>query len=304
MSGEQRGQLSRSYEQALVGYGYDSSKLLVNKHLMNLKFLGLIAMLFPGAKVVFTHRDPRDTGLSCFLGNFSTRMHPELQSIESIAMVVEQNQRLMDHWKSVLPLEWMDVQYADMIHEQDRVTRSLIEFADLPWDDRVGLLRFRQDSDDLELRSGQQADLFELSGAVQELRVSPGPTAGGMKSSGGLLVDRPVVHFIQEYRVLSMSSMSSLSMMPQLGRLLFVGMALCLASCGDSGPAVSDREIPRPLKSDFEPEITRAFEQAIQSVQETPSARNWAAWSHLSSPPGTECSDRRLPTGRLPWRCP
>ena len=136
MSGEQRGQLSRSYEQALVGYGYDSSKLLVNKHLMNLKFLGLIAMLFPGAKVVFTHRDPRDTGLSCFLGNFSTRMHPELQSIESIAMVVEQNQRLMDHWKSVLPLEWMDVQYADMIHEQDRVTRSLIEFAGLPWDDR------------------------------------------------------------------------------------------------------------------------------------------------------------------------
>lgn len=65
-------------------------------------------------------------------------------------------------------------------------------------------------------------------------------------------------------------------MMPQLGRLLLVGMALCLASCGDSGPAVSDREIPRPLKSDFEPEITRAFEQAIQSVQETPSARNWA----------------------------
>ena len=69
-----------------------------------------------------------------------------------------------------------------------------------------------------------------------------------MKSSGGLLVDRPVVHFIQEYRVLSMSSMSSLSMMPKLSRLLLVGMVLCLASCGDSGPAVSDREIPRPLQ--------------------------------------------------------
>ena len=102
-----------------------------------------------------------------------------------------------------------------------------------------------------------------------------------MKSSGGLLVDRPVVHFIQEYRVLSMSSMSSLSMMPQLGRLLFVGMALCLASCGDSGPAVSDREIPRPLER-------LEDEQAIRSVQDP--VGETGRLGHLSSPPGTSTS--------------
>lgn len=136
MSALQRQQLSQSYEQAILGYGFKPGGLFVNKHLLNLKFLGLIAMLFPKAKVVFTHRDPRDMGLSCFLGNFSSRMHPELQSVESIALAVEQNQRLLNHWKSELPLEWMDVDYADMIHDQDRVSRSLIEFAGLPWDDR------------------------------------------------------------------------------------------------------------------------------------------------------------------------
>ena len=136
MTSQQRQQLSRSYEQALIGYGFDSNGLFVNKNLLNLKFLGLIAMLFPGSKVVFTHRDPRDTGLSCFLGNFSTRMHPELQSIEHIQLAIEQNRRLIDHWKSELPLEWMDVEYADMINDQDRVSRSLVEFAGLPWDDR------------------------------------------------------------------------------------------------------------------------------------------------------------------------
>ncbi|MDG2094800.1 MAG: sulfotransferase [Phycisphaerales bacterium] len=136
MTAQQRQQLSESYEQALIGYGFDSNGLFVNKNLLNLKFLGLIAMLFPGSKVVFTHRDPRDTGLSCFLGNFSTRVHPELQSIEHISLAVEQNRRLIDHWKSELPLEWMDVEYADMINDQDRVSRSLVEFAGLPWDDR------------------------------------------------------------------------------------------------------------------------------------------------------------------------
>ena len=93
-------------------------------------------MLFPNAKVIFTHRDPRDVGVSCFLGNFSSHVHPELQTVEHVALAIEQHQRLMDHWKSVLNLQWMDVQYEDMIKDQERVTREIVEFCDLPWDDR------------------------------------------------------------------------------------------------------------------------------------------------------------------------
>lgn len=64
--------------------------------------------------------------------------------------------------------------------------------------------------------------------------------------------------------------------MSHLARLLLAGFCLCLASCDDSGSARSDMEIPRPLKSDFEPEITKAFNMAAQSVQESPTPRNWA----------------------------
>ncbi|MBG83722.1 MAG: hypothetical protein CMJ40_04145 [Phycisphaerae bacterium] len=35
-------------------------------------------------------------------------------------------------------------------------------------------------------------------------------------------------------------------------------------------------EIPKPLKSDFEPEITKAFNMAAQSVEQSPTPRNWA----------------------------
>ncbi|MEE2907263.1 MAG: sulfotransferase [Planctomycetota bacterium] len=133
---EFRQQLAASYEHALIQYGFEDSGTFVNKNLHNLKLLGLIAMLFPNAKVIFTHRDPRDTGVSCFMGNFSPHVHPELQTVEDVAMAIEQHHRLMDHWKSVLNLPWMDVQYEDLITDQDRITREMVEFCGLPWDDR------------------------------------------------------------------------------------------------------------------------------------------------------------------------
>ena len=136
LTADHRRQLSASYEHALLKHGFASSDCYVNKHLFNLKLLGLIAMLFPNAKVIFTHRDPRDVGVSCFLGNFSSHVHPELQTVEHVALAIEQHQRLMDHWKSVLNLQWMDVQYEDMIKDQEKTTRQIVEFCDLPWDDR------------------------------------------------------------------------------------------------------------------------------------------------------------------------
>ena len=59
-------------------------------------------------------------------------------------------------------------------------------------------------------------------------------------------------------------------------RLLLAGICLFLIGCGDSGSARSEVEIPRPLKRDFEPEITKAFNMAAQSVEESPTPRNWA----------------------------
>ncbi|MAT82634.1 MAG: hypothetical protein CMJ29_13440 [Phycisphaerae bacterium] len=136
LTADLRRQLAASYEHALLQHGFESSNCYVNKHLYNLRLLGLIAMLFPNAKVIFTHRNPRDVGVSCYLGNFSSHVHPELQTVEHVALAIEQHQRLMDHWKSVLNLQWMDVQYEEMIRDQEKMTRDIVEFCGLPWDDR------------------------------------------------------------------------------------------------------------------------------------------------------------------------
>jgi hypothetical protein len=42
---------------------------------------------------------------------------------------------MMDHWHGVLPGKVLDIQYEDMVTDQETQTRRLIEYCGLPWED-------------------------------------------------------------------------------------------------------------------------------------------------------------------------
>ncbi|MEM1330622.1 MAG: sulfotransferase [Planctomycetota bacterium] len=133
-------QLALGYEQGIEGQGMAAAQTLVNKNLNNLVHLGMAALLFPGSKVIFTDRDPRDTGISCFMGTFRPESMPHLFAIDTIADAMAEFKRLAQHWKRVLPLEHITVRYEDLVRDCDAQTRAIVEHAGLPWDDRC--LRF------------------------------------------------------------------------------------------------------------------------------------------------------------------
>ena len=128
--------LVKHYEKSLLDHNYPETSTFVNKNLKNMQLLGLIAILFPNSKVIFTHRDTRDVGISCFMGSFSPQVHPELMSMENIGLMIKQFERLREHWKSVLPLEYLDIKYEDIIFNQESTTRKMIDFCGLPWDNK------------------------------------------------------------------------------------------------------------------------------------------------------------------------
>ena len=49
----------------------ESVTRIVDKHLLNFQFIGLIFSMFPKAKIIHTVRNPLDTCLSCFFQNFT-----------------------------------------------------------------------------------------------------------------------------------------------------------------------------------------------------------------------------------------
>lgn len=109
---------------------------VVNKSLKNYWNLGLIAMLFPKARVIFCRRDPLDNCISCFMNELMPGPMPWASDLADCGFAYRQHERLMDHWKSVLPLPILEIEYGQMIEDQGASTRAIIEFLDLPWDDR------------------------------------------------------------------------------------------------------------------------------------------------------------------------
>jgi hypothetical protein len=58
------------------------------------------------------------------------------RNLEHLGFVYRQHERLMNHWKNTLDLPMLTVKYEELVADQQRVTRQIIEFLGLPWDDR------------------------------------------------------------------------------------------------------------------------------------------------------------------------
>lgn len=112
---------------------------VVDKFPVNFLHLGIIATLFPKARIVHCRRDPIDTCLSCFFLNFGTRL-PFALDLRHLGRYYREYERLMAHWAQVLPLPIFDLDYEELTADQESASRRLIEFCGLPWDERC--LRF------------------------------------------------------------------------------------------------------------------------------------------------------------------
>ena len=106
---------------------------VTDKMPFNFRHLGLIALLFPGARVIHCVRDPLDVCLSCYFQNFGTG---NLYSFDlaHTGSFYRQYDRLMAHWRDRLDLPMLEVRYEDHVAEPERVCRALLAFLDLEWD--------------------------------------------------------------------------------------------------------------------------------------------------------------------------
>ena len=103
--------------------------------------LGLIALLFPQARVIHCRRDPLDTCLSCFFTNFQTSPAYHYR-LEDLGFYYRLYLRLMEHWRTVLPLAMLEVDYEDLVGRPEELSRKMIDFCGLPWDDHC--LRYHE----------------------------------------------------------------------------------------------------------------------------------------------------------------
>ena len=126
--------LADSYLEKLRAIGGDAERVS-DKMPRNFFYLGLIALMFPRARIIHCRRDPMDVCLSIYFRRFAYG-HGYAYDLTDIAVHYRQYQRLMQHWHEVLPLEICDVQYEELVANQASESRRLIDYCGLPWDDR------------------------------------------------------------------------------------------------------------------------------------------------------------------------
>ena len=116
--------------------GNDGFSVSTDKMPNNYWHLGLIRMMFPSSKIIHCIRDPRDNCLSCYFQNFAGQ-HPYADDLFNLGMYYRQYEKLMRHWRAVLDIQMLDVRYEELVADPEKISRQLLEYCGLEWDDCV-----------------------------------------------------------------------------------------------------------------------------------------------------------------------
>lgn len=108
---------------------------ITDKTPTNFRSLGLIAQLFPNARIIHARRDPMDTCFSCYMRNFHGSGDAFIYSLEWLGHYYQLYRKLMDHWRAVLPSPMLEVDYEALVADQAAESRRMVEFLGLEWNE-------------------------------------------------------------------------------------------------------------------------------------------------------------------------
>jgi len=129
-------ELGADYLKALRQGRSNKALRITDKLLGNFLHVGLIGILFPNAAIVHCRRDPMDSCLSSFTQMFQvSRDLAYTNDLTDLGFYYRQCERLMAHWREVLPKPMLEIEYEVMVANQEEVSRRLIEHVGLPWSD-------------------------------------------------------------------------------------------------------------------------------------------------------------------------
>lgn len=112
------------------------ARCIVNKMPANFRFVGIIRMLLPQARIIHVVRHPMATCFSCYTRLFAGDSMPYSYDLAALGRYYRNYARIIRHWRSVAPDAVFDLRYEDLVSDTRREARRLLAYAGLPWDPR------------------------------------------------------------------------------------------------------------------------------------------------------------------------
>ena len=108
---------------------------ITDKTPVNFLWLGLIHLALSRPRIIHCQRHPVDVCLSIYFTRFAGP-HDFAYDRGDLVFYYRQYERLMTHWRTVLPPDCLfDVQYQLLVADHEALTRRLVAFCGLEWND-------------------------------------------------------------------------------------------------------------------------------------------------------------------------
>jgi tetratricopeptide (TPR) repeat protein len=128
---------------AKSGIFKDGARFFTDKMPLNESHLGLISLLFPAAPVIHVIRHPLDVLLSVYSNHLTHGFFCAAQ-METIAQHYNQVADLILHYRNNVAMRYLPVRYEDVVVDQERNVRQILDFIGVPFDPRC--LSFEQNT--------------------------------------------------------------------------------------------------------------------------------------------------------------
>ncbi|MEM7458541.1 MAG: sulfotransferase [Pseudomonadota bacterium] len=122
-------------QKALQSYGglAPDAKRIIDKLPFNFSHVGLIAGLFPNARIIHCTRDLRDVFVSCFFTEFTDELQAFRTRADHFAHYATLYRKLMAHWEGLFPDRIHMLRYENMVGDFEPQARGLVEAVGLDW---------------------------------------------------------------------------------------------------------------------------------------------------------------------------
>ena len=126
--------LGRIYLKLIKNLGKDGGRLVVDKMPYNFEYIGVIHKALPEAKIILCERGHLDNCFSIFKQKFGSA-NEYAYSLEEVGEYYNLYLDLIAHWESVLPNKVHRVKYEELISNQEKISREMVNFCDLEWEE-------------------------------------------------------------------------------------------------------------------------------------------------------------------------
>ena len=164
-------EVAGEYLELLAKFGPNASRVS-DKMPQNYASLGSICSALPNAKVIHIRRNPIDTCLSIYTTPFGQGL-AFTHRREDIVAAYREYLRVTSHWRTAFgPDQLLEVEYEQIVSNREAVSRQMIDFIGLPWDEAC--LRHEQNNRSVYTASVWQVRQPIYNSSVQRwLRFKP-----------------------------------------------------------------------------------------------------------------------------------